>query len=554
MTPALERVPREFARNRFLGLYAALEVFQEALGRHDEPACSDLLNELSDGGYPSWPAKDDLLVELHDVALVRHQGLDGLLDHYEGLRLRATSPGDPVAHRGLGLVFQATGYLDVAQDHYERSVRLWDDTGDPRVQEVRDLLVTLGHQRHRGERHPFFIQRWAAIEEGRVDARRKLREVVIAALADPDWRLGREAVAALEQLGDWQALEQVLGSSTPSVEIAALAALRRHGARLHEATLVAALGSASPAVRWQAALLLGTASPGAVRPLIERLRQDTAAPAVRTAAAESLGRLAGTSPQRGRAEAALRERLGDADPNVQVAAAMALGAVGDRQTLPALRPRLPNVTDFRGRSLTEALHKAAAQIEHRFPPSAPPRSAAPARTPAPPRPAPTSAPVVPPWMQADTRNYARRALALQILHVGLGAAVIGMVDLGMAIGYLLYAAVARWLVEPFVAPFDFFADKPCHAGTGRPAQRPGSGWLRSRLRTAFVYLPLSLVPFLAYLLLVARGSAPLSTLGMVLPLLHGVLWSGRTFYLKTAACPSCRAQSSCPVWQRTLPL
>jgi hypothetical protein len=62
----------------------------------------------------------------------------------------------------------------------------------------------------------------------------------------------------------------------------------------------------------------------------------------------------------------LVERLGDADPDVQIAAADALGAVGDRRALPWLA-RVPNKVGFLGRDLGTAAADAGHAIEARHP-------------------------------------------------------------------------------------------------------------------------------------------------------------------------------------------
>ena len=524
----LQQVQRGFAANRFLGLHASLELFRSALGAGETGRCADLVTELGDGGYPGWPGKESLLLDLQDMVILRERGIAGLEAHYERRRLAPAE--DAEALMRLGILHQSQDRAQAARGLYERSLALSERAGHPRAQRARELLLSLEHQQQTGEVSEFFRRLWTELESGAIDARGRLREATDTALARGDWRLGREAVAALEDLESWEALEAALVFSAPRVQTAVIAALRRHGSDHHEAALIRALEQpeADGVVRWQAAVALGEAGRESVKPLLVRLRQDPSA-AVRVAAVASLARIAGPE-----VAGALAERLReDGDAGVRVAAATALGEVGDEEVVADLRQAEEGL-DLRGVSVSWAVDLAVRTIEGRgeaeLEGEHETRSTPPIR-----------------FISAQALwSFRRGNLLAAMVQVVLGAVMVGLAKPWMAAGYLLYAGFAKGVIEPYMAPFDFFADKLCWIG--RPNRAPRRGWLRSRLRPSLVYLPLRVLPTACWLLLlVAHFSWWLVVLP---PVVDFFLTQGRHGSRTVQICPSCPAREDCHLWQR----
>lgn len=173
--------------------------------------------------------------------------------------------------------------------------------------------------------------------------------------ADPGLRL-----VAATHLGDLDALDHLALDGAAPGPIRALAV--RHlatagaGGRLAPA-LPALLTDPDPAVRHATLRAAPGIDAAAARALLARARFD--APSDRAALADALARL-------GEGEASLIALTRDPDATVRLAAVRALGEVGSRTAVPALRARLSDALGLGG--VSEAARAALARVEARLGP------------------------------------------------------------------------------------------------------------------------------------------------------------------------------------------
>ncbi len=148
---------------------------------------------------------------------------------------------------------------------------------------------------------------------------------LMQALRDPDWRVRRQAAAALTAIGApaIPSLVSALAAPEESVQAMAVEALRGIGAPAFEA-LAPALGSDNPRARGNAAAALVPPADGhAALPAVIKLVNDRDA-YVRAQAAQALGAFGGPEVMR-----ALRQAMQDENPAVRAAATGACARIAD---------------------------------------------------------------------------------------------------------------------------------------------------------------------------------------------------------------------------------
>ncbi len=164
----------------------------------------------------------------------------------------------------------------------------------------------------------------AAAALGRIKAGESVA-TLMRALRDPDWRVRRQAAAALADIGApaIPSLVSALAAPEESVQAMAVDALRGIGAPAFEA-LAAALASDNPRTRGNAAAALVPPAGGqAALPALARLVSDRDA-YVRARAAQALGGFKGSE-----VATALRQAMQDENPDVRAAAAGACARIAN---------------------------------------------------------------------------------------------------------------------------------------------------------------------------------------------------------------------------------
>lgn len=485
--PALQRVRSEFVLNRFLGWYTLLSEFSKALDEKRYEICEALLQEVFEGGYEFSPGEQVRLIELQGLIHYCQGDILGLSTYFETLLLDNTALTEATAHFWLGMIHQHRGECEDAGFRYLKSKHAWEKVGYKQAYEDgRDMEFSLEEQKVNSTPPEIFQKRWKSIASGTVDAELELKEMARAALMAKDWRRGCEAVVALEHHKDVGTLALGLNSPAAPVCVATVASLRRVGVRLCERTFITALNNTHMLVRWQAAIALREATSNAADSLVDTLKREK-------------------------------------DTSVLLAAAESLGQVGKRPHIPALRA-LPDKTDVLGERLSLVAARAIGRIEGRYPPP----------------------PALVVRSDKETRAYIRGNLINTAIQLAVGATLLTLVDVWIAAGYVLYALFAKAVIEPGVAKFNFFADKPCYTGHRKRVRYLS----KTYTLTALMYLPLSLFPSGVYLLLLFHAFSWWVLIVPPLVILATLL--SKQYIIATKACHYCTARERCPLWNRSL--
>ncbi len=326
----IAKVRNAFVENIYYGLCYWFDQFSQLLRRNAFELCEALIAEARQEGYPFMPAEQRFV------------------DSREG-----------AIYLKRGIVAQRQGDLEAAERFYNQAIALQRRAGCPICQEQAQLALRfLAEERLSGWRDPlldkihdevrvlgggeaFLIGRLASAPPDqlpliiRAAAKIRLIKPLLQALASNDRRLQMLAIATLNRFND-------IGDLTP---------------------IVTALQHENPFVRWQAASMLSrqkTLPPE----LVQRLPELIAAehdPDTRRVLVELAAhlKLKGLTPL-------LLPLLKEPDNDLRWSAVVALGKIGDRSALPALREVAEGYT-LTELSIGDALRRATRDIVQRFP-------------------------------------------------------------------------------------------------------------------------------------------------------------------------------------------
>src|SRR5207244_13432896 len=89
-----------------------------------------------------------------------------------------------------------------------------------------------------------------------------------------------------------------------------------------------------------------------------------------------------------------------------------------------------------------------------------------------------------------SRSFVLQTLVLGMALITCGAVIISLLNFWFAAGYLLYAGLAKLILEPRYSANSFFGKRPCYSGLSSPS----GNMQRSHLALVFLKAPLLLVP------------------------------------------------------------
>ena len=343
----MENILIEFADNRFRGWYSWLFHFENILKGKDYPSCESLVNETLHSGY-AFTAEEILDLRAYGDLIVYHsEGIEGLLRHGKE-RLNLPESDGPAEdrkadrHFRLGLIHQKYGaeqqqnrvdsrvFFQAARAHYEQCREYRGSDADRRIlPHIGLLLHTLGILEDRGELHEFFLSLWRSVMKAEFTARAEFQSMASDALVGNDWRRAREAISVLESVQDAETLSKGLDNTMSQVRIAVVSALRRMQSDGNALIPIDTLDDSSALVRWQAVRGIGESGAHEQFRLGEILKQDE-------------------------------------DADVRIAAAEAIGKVGDRRMIDVLK-NVREVAGTLGVWLPDVAKKAVRSIENRYP-------------------------------------------------------------------------------------------------------------------------------------------------------------------------------------------
>lgn len=257
----IRRIRERFLGNPLLGWYDWLEAFQDALEKNNSQTSGGLLQELEGGGYELSPPERDRLDEYTDLDRYRWGGPSALWEFHEAQLQAAEQSSDVLgqarARQHLGLLFQLHGDYAAADVHYRTSLSSYDDARDSwHAQRVRDMLLALNYQCETSQPHDLFLRLTRLVRVGHLEVAEEFQGLVHDIVESGNWRLGRQAIEALEQLDDIKSIAAMVQGAPPPVQVAAVVALRRLGPWRAEEALRRASKNGNRFVRWQAALAL----------------------------------------------------------------------------------------------------------------------------------------------------------------------------------------------------------------------------------------------------------------------------------------------------------
>ena len=268
------------------------------------------------------------LTELRDWMLLSEGGVDRVWLWHK-TRLDATADGNPESHFRLALLYERQGGTAAARSHLERIVAL-GATPDITALAQSALYALDQPLDQLNAHHAFFDTLWNTVADGMREPAAEFSALLRAALDGPDWRVAREAVRALERLGDGDGLGDALACESPLVRLAATTGMRRVWGAASSPVFARALEDANALVQWQAVRHLASSERASETQLLGLVQHDS-------------------------------------DVTVRLSAVDGLGRVGTGRAIPLLRT-LPDSVDIMGRSLASAARAAIAQIEMRIAP------------------------------------------------------------------------------------------------------------------------------------------------------------------------------------------
>ncbi|MFQ3535202.1 MAG: PQQ-binding-like beta-propeller repeat protein [Aggregatilineales bacterium] len=329
MQRLISQVRQAFVGNPYYGMCYWFDQFNQLLRRSEFDLCEALIAEARQEGYPFTPAEQRFV------------------DSREGaIQLKR------------GIVAQRKGDLDAAETFYKQAVALQRKAGCPICEnQAQVALRLLAEERLSGQRDPILDKTYdEVIALGSSEALLTGR----LASAPPDHLPLIIRAATKARLV--KPLLQALKSNDRRVHMLSIGALNRFNEISDTATILAMLHHESPFVRWQAASILRRqknlpqqflqALPDLI---VAEPDPDTRRILVEIAADLKLENLAPL----------LIPLLENSDNDLRWSTVMALGKVGDRRALPALRKTLEGYTLFE-HSIHDALQRAIREINQRF--------------------------------------------------------------------------------------------------------------------------------------------------------------------------------------------
>lgn len=324
------QVRRAFVDNLYYGLCYWFEQFNQLLRRSEFDLCDALIAEARQESYPFTPAEQRFV------------------DSREG-----------TVQLKRGIAAQRKGNFDAAETFYKQAIALQRKAGCPICESQAQLaLRLLTEERQTGQRDPLLDKTYDEVMAlGSSEALLTARLVS----APPEHMPLIIRAAAKARLV--KPLLQALKSADRRLQMLAIATLNRFTEISDLAPIRAALKHESPFVRWQAAAILSRQKnlpPDFARDLPDLIAAerdpDTRRILVEIAAHLKIENL---TPL-------LVPLLEDSDNDLRWSVVTALGKVGDRRALPALRKTAEGYT-LSELSIHDALQRAIREIDQRFP-------------------------------------------------------------------------------------------------------------------------------------------------------------------------------------------
>ncbi len=326
----IAQVRRAFVENTYYGLCYWFDQFNQLLRRNEFDLCDALIAEARQEGYPFTPAEQRFVDSREGAILLKR-----------------------------GIAAQRAGDFAAAERFYQRAIALQRKAGCPVCENQAQLALRwLAEERLSGLRDPLLDKTYDEVlvlggSEALLTAR--------LSSAPPDHL--PLIIRAATKMRLTKPLLQALRSDDRRLQMLAIATLNRFSDIGEVAPIVAALQHENPFVRWQAAAMLSRQKnlpPDLAAQLLDLIaaERDPDARRILIEIAAHL-KVEELTPL-------LIPLLQDSDNDLRWSAVTALGKVGDRRALPALRKTSEGYT-ITELSIHDAIQRAIREIEQRFP-------------------------------------------------------------------------------------------------------------------------------------------------------------------------------------------
>jgi WD40 repeat protein len=326
----ISQVRHAFVDNLYYGLCYWFDQFNQLLRRSEFDLCDALIAEARQEGYPFTPAEQRFV------------------DSREG-----------AVQLKRGIAAQRKGNFTAAETFYKQAIALQRKAGCPICESQAQLaLKLLNEERLSGQRDPLLNKTY---DEVMVLGGGEALLTARLASAPPDHL--PLIIRAATKIRLTKPLLQALKSDNRRLQMLAISTLNRFSDIGDVAPILAALRHESPFVRWQAASILSRQKnlpPEFVQALPELIatERDPDARRILVEIATHL-KIENLTPL-------LIPLLENSDNDLRWSTVVALGKIGDRRALPALRKTLEGYTLFE-HSIHDALQRAIREIDQRYP-------------------------------------------------------------------------------------------------------------------------------------------------------------------------------------------